>query len=308
MYCPFNKKSKAVELSHLDRFYFNSGNVYFMISADNSKLFKWIGQGSNQQERSFEPQLLFSGKEIVEVSQGEEPEELWQEIFGQSTRPDFIKQYERKSTDIKPIEPRLFLVTNETGYFHVEEIFDFVQEDLDHGDVMILDAFDTIFVWVGRESNAFEKKKSMDLCQFYINMCVNNGRENSVNIVDEMEGFESAYFKSFFPDWDDNNFVKVSDKLKEISDSVFKVAEESKSTGLYHSFPESEFDGYEHPRDHKYTRQQMNEEWPKGVKRSRCELYLEDAEFESIFKMTKDEFYQLKDWKRLRYKKENKLF
>ena len=36
--------------------------------------------------------------------------------------------------------------------------------------------------------------------------------------------------------------------------------------------------------------------------------YLSDEEFESLFKMTKDEFYKLPEWKRLRQKKAVKLW
>ena len=97
------------------------------------------------------------------------------------------------------------MITNETGYFTVEEILDFGQEDLDHGDVMILDAYDTIFVWIGRESNMFEKRKSMDVCEFYINMVIKNGRENNINLTEVIEGNEPNLFKSYFPDWNDDN-------------------------------------------------------------------------------------------------------
>jgi hypothetical protein len=141
-----------------------------LVTSDNTKLYKWVGKGSNNKERDFYPKALMEGKEVIEVEEGEEPEELWQTFFDQDSKPENISVYERKSTDIRVIEPRLFLVSNESGYFHVEEIYDFGQEDLDHGDVMILDSYDTIFVWIGRDSNRFELNKSMELCSHYIDM------------------------------------------------------------------------------------------------------------------------------------------
>lgn len=175
---------------------------------------------------------------------------------------------------------------------------------------MILDAYDTVYIWMGRESNIFEKKKSLEVGEFYIKMCVNNGRENSLNLIEVIEGAESQLFKSFFPDWDDDNLKKESDKLKEMAKRKVKKIEETKSTpggSSYFGFPESEFEGYQHPRDHQYSKEEINKR-PDYIKRNRCELYLSDAEFEKIFKMTKEKFYQEKDWKRMRYKKENDLW
>lgn len=170
IYSPFGKVPKAIELDTFDNLYLNSGNVYYLITPDNTKLYKWIGRGSNDAERNFAPAALLDGKEIIQVEEDEEPTELWQTFFGCDSKPEELAVLNRKSSDIRAIEPRLFLVTNETGYFSVEEIYNFGQEDLDHGDVMILDAYDTIFIWTGRESNAFEQKKSMELASFYVKM------------------------------------------------------------------------------------------------------------------------------------------
>ena len=80
IYSPFNKKPKAIQLSDISNFYFNSGNVYYFVWGESSKLYKWIGSSSNEQERNYNPQLLFEGKEIIEINESEEPEELW-EVF-----------------------------------------------------------------------------------------------------------------------------------------------------------------------------------------------------------------------------------
>ena len=41
--------------------------------------------------------------------------------------------------------------------------------------------------------------------------------------------------------------------------------------------------------------------------RTKLETYLSDVEFEEIFKMSKDDFYNLQTWKQLRLKRQNKL-
>ena len=55
-------------------------------------------------------------------------------------------------------EPRLFHCSNVSGTFFVEEIYNFTQEDMLNEDIMLLDAYSTIFMWIGNRSNDWEKK------------------------------------------------------------------------------------------------------------------------------------------------------
>ena len=72
--------------------------------------------------------------------------------------------------------PRLFLCSNASGKFEVEEIFNFTQQDMEDDDIMLLDTHDTICLWVGKDANVLEKKESYQtalVCPFTYNyiMC-----------------------------------------------------------------------------------------------------------------------------------------
>jgi len=47
---------------------------------------------------------------------------------------------------------------------------------------------------------------------------------------------------------------------------------------------------------------------PEGVDPTAKENYLSDAEFETVFKMNKQKFKELKEWKKKALRKDTKLF
>lgn len=53
-------------------------------------------------------------------------------------------------------------------FIAAEEIFNFIQTDLVPEDVMLLDAHDTIFIWIGNYSTAEERKLSMQTAKDYL--------------------------------------------------------------------------------------------------------------------------------------------
>lgn len=51
-------------------------------------------------------------------------------------------------------------MSNASGRFTVDEIPDFTQQDLVSDDVMILDVWDTVYVWIGEGANKQERDEA----------------------------------------------------------------------------------------------------------------------------------------------------
>lgn len=81
------------------------------------------------------------------VEEHSEPEEFWETLGGKAEYLD------HKKLGMSPdFEPRLFdmrFSTGEGGVFWMAEVFNHSQLDLHNDAIMVLDAFSTIYVWVG---------------------------------------------------------------------------------------------------------------------------------------------------------------
>jgi Gelsolin repeat len=98
-------------------------------------------------------------------------------------------------------EPRLFHASNPQGYFHVEEIPNFSQDDLINDDIMILDAYSTIYVWIGNHSNDFEKRGAYKSANTYIAQVRDERDKDHTQVIEVEPGKESPNFTIMFPDW-----------------------------------------------------------------------------------------------------------
>lgn len=62
--------------------------------------------------------------------------------------------------------PRIYIVhtfsPSHNKKLKVEEVTDFSQSDLSQDDVMILDAYNEVYVWIGDHANDLEKRMAME--------------------------------------------------------------------------------------------------------------------------------------------------
>lgn len=125
----------------------------------------WIGDGASETEAEYAkklgpilaPEAAHSG-----FKEHEESEEFWEAIGGKS------EYLSTKELGIAPgFEARLFHCSNSHGYFHMKELYNFYQEDLNNNDVMVLDSFNTIYMWIGLLANDTEKRNVVKKVEQY---------------------------------------------------------------------------------------------------------------------------------------------
>lgn len=146
---PFGGAARSIEQNERSSQYLNSGDAFVVFMPNFESAYVWHGPGANEEEKKGAQQLfdLFQRPAAIEtMEEGQESEAFWDSIGGKG---DYSHV---KNCDMIPpgdFEPRLFSVSTASGFMWMQEIPQFQQEDLVNEDCFILDAFSTVFVWVG---------------------------------------------------------------------------------------------------------------------------------------------------------------
>lgn len=305
--------TKAIEVPALAAT-LNSNDVFLLKS--ESAVFLWYGKGSNGDERAMAKEVsAFLGKGLSAeiMAEGQEPIEFWQ-LLGGKTPYANDKRLQQDVTDHKP---RLFECSNKTGKFIVTEVSPLTQDDLNESDVMLLDTWDQVFLWVGAQANDTEKKESITTCQEYLRTHPGM-RDPETPIVLIKQGFEPPTFTGWFLAWDPNKWSggKTYEQLKEelgvVTESITVTpAGESAANGPKGGQNSATAEEGNRVYDPFALEQLINksaEELPEGVDPIHREKHLSNEDFVSVFQMCKDEFYALPQWKQLEIKKKQALF
>jgi len=271
----------------------NSGDVFIVETPTDFYL--WCGNGSSGDEREYAKAISkrVSKKEYTLVTEGKEPAAFWAALGGKAE----YSQIKESEPDFQP--PRLFQGSNARGYFYVEEIFDFDQEDLIEDDVMILDTYREVFVWIGNGANTEEKKGALETAVQYVKTDTSGRTVEGTAFVTVKQGFEPPNFTGHFGAWDSNkwsqgkSYAELKQALNgggELTTSI--NAELSKFT-----------------ISAKYTFEQLSgPSLPEGVDSTQKEQYLLEDQFTARFGMTRAEFNALPAWKKSGAKKKAGLF
>uniref|UniRef100_A0A8B9JMR1 Advillin n=1 Tax=Astyanax mexicanus TaxID=7994 RepID=A0A8B9JMR1_ASTMX len=259
----------------------NSNDVFLL--KNQGTMYLWYGKGSSGDERAMAKEVstvLGRGSFSAEImAEGQEPAEFWNLLGGKAP----YANDKRLQQVVQDHQPRLFECSNKTGRFIVTEVTDFTQDDLIEDDVMLLDTWDQVFLWIGNEANEVERKESVVTCQEYLRTHP-GARDCDTPILLVKQGFEPPTFTGWFTAWDPTKWSEMK---------VNQVSEENKT---YQLFPFEDLIN------------KNADELPKGVNPSEREKHLSDEDFQFIFGMSKNEFSSLPQWKQLNIKKKNKMF
>ncbi|XP_037535559.1 advillin [Nematolebias whitei] len=281
----------------------NSNDVFLLNS--QSGIYLWCGKGSSGDERAMAKEVSAvigqgSQRTFEEiVAEGQEPVEFWELLGGKAPYAN-DKRLQQVVTDH---EPRLFECSNKTGRFIVSEVTQFTQDDLSEDDVMLLDIWDQLILWIGKEANEVERKEAVITSQEYLRTHPGD-RDPDTPIVMIKQGFEPPTFTGWFAAWDPSkwsggkSYTELKEELAEDAAPVIVKAEESiaEKEKIFQTFPPDELIN------------KQSSELPEGVNPREKEKHLGDADFLCVFGISKDDFVSLPQWKQLKLKKEKGLF
>uniref|UniRef100_A0AAY4C290 Villin-1 n=1 Tax=Denticeps clupeoides TaxID=299321 RepID=A0AAY4C290_9TELE len=277
----------------------NSNDV-FVLSTD-SRCYLWYGKGCSGDEREMAKSLadIISKREKQVIAEGQEPSDFWVNLGGKSQYASGKRLQEEQMT----ITPRLFECSNQTGTFRATEITNFIQDDLDEDDVMLLDLWDQVFLWIGKGANEIEKKESVSTAQEYLRSHP-AGRDQDTPVLVVKQGFEPPTFTGWFHAWDPHKWSdgKSYDQLKaDLGDAtdVIQITVVSDPISMATNLPTF-------PADKLVNK--LPEDLPEGVDATKKEEYLSNEDFTRILGMGRMDFYAMPVWKQQNLKKQKGLF
>ncbi|KAA0152742.1 hypothetical protein FNF29_03631 [Cafeteria roenbergensis] len=177
----------------------NSGDC-FVLACGSASTVVWNGRTSSEEEQAVaaavaERLASMTGSEVTVVEEGSEEEEFWEALGGKDDYPESLPG------PPPPQPPRLFQVSTETGSLRVDEVCNFCQDDLLEDDVMMLDTFNQIFVWIGPGANETERTRAKAIAKEYLE-AAGPSRDPEIPIIEMAAGSETPMFTSNFQGWE----------------------------------------------------------------------------------------------------------
>uniref|UniRef100_A0A7N6C402 Gelsolin-like domain-containing protein n=1 Tax=Anabas testudineus TaxID=64144 RepID=A0A7N6C402_ANATE len=172
-------------------------NDVFVLKTPNT-VYVWQGVGASSEENEAAKHVVsLLGGSATNVSEGKEPADFWTALGGK-------KEYQTSKSlqnVVKP--PRMFGCSNKTGRLNFLSVLSyFTQSDLATDDVMILDTWDQIYIWIGNEANEEEKTGAPKIAKQYVESDPSGRRGLAITTV--KQGAEPPTFTGWFQAWDPN--------------------------------------------------------------------------------------------------------
>ncbi|XP_075147928.1 gelsolin isoform X2 [Haematobia irritans] len=185
-----------------------TSDVFALVRNEANKVYIWIGLAASEFEKTMAQERFghyWPDAEAEVIEEGAEPEDFWEDLNGEGT-------YDRSLSDkgSAPIlEPRLFHCRLLRNRIKVEEVNHFEQADLDMDDVMLIDAGDEIYMWVGSGATEEENNRILDMAKKYIKSEPTARTIDTVSVIRIAQDHEPRVFKRMFPSWEDGFWQDV---------------------------------------------------------------------------------------------------
>ncbi|CAD7974517.1 unnamed protein product [Amoebophrya sp. A25] len=209
----------------------NSNDVLALFESP-TVAFIWHGAGASPEEQKLGDELVQTcaeGAKVDIVKESSEPETFWTLLGGKT-------EYASDPALANPdFEPRLFQVSNASGALRVEEIFDFQQTDLIDEDVMLLDTFSAVYVWVGPLAHKEEREEAPKIAAEYITSSPDGRSADSTPVVLVKPENEPLLFTCHFVGWDASKkkgFVDLYAERKTRRNSAAEAEKEAAEKAL----------------------------------------------------------------------------
>uniref|UniRef100_A0A9J7XZ62 Villin like n=1 Tax=Cyprinus carpio carpio TaxID=630221 RepID=A0A9J7XZ62_CYPCA len=282
----------------------NTNDVFLLKTHQN--VFLWYGKGCSGDEREMGKAVadLLSEQDKQIVMEGQEPAAFWVALGGKAP----YATDKRLEKEVAPHEPRLFECSNQTGRFLMTEVADFTQDDLDEDDVMLLDTWEEIFLWIGNSANQYETQESYNSAVEYLKTHP-AGRDPGTPITTVKQGHEPPTFTGWFNAWDAHKWRGGGSYSAPGGPGNIKSHNQRMSSSISNAYVDQSLSrakpsGMLHSEQLVKTPNQL----PQGLDPEKREEYLTDAEFENLFGCTRNNFQRLPKWRQNDLKKKAGLF
>ncbi|XP_029099989.1 villin-like protein isoform X3 [Monodon monoceros] len=316
----------------------SSNDIFLLATAGLCYL--WFGKGcsGDQREMARTVVTVISRKDKEMVLEGQEPPHFWEALGGRAPYPSS----KRLPEDVSDFQPRLFECSIQTGPLVLTEVVFFSQEDLDKYDVMLLDTWEEIFLWLGSAASEW-KQEAVAWGREYLKTHP-AGRSLATPIVLVKQGHEPPTFTGWFHTWDPYKWTNNQSYEEVVKGGLGAVSAIAEKTAQVSNFRLSRWprngragplalwalkgskDSSENelelgpkagssPRSvasrslpREQLRHQAVEDLPEGVDPAHKESYLSDSDFQDIFGKSKEEFYSMAKWRQQQQKKQLGFF
>ncbi|XP_077100726.1 advillin isoform X2 [Siphateles boraxobius] len=294
----------------------NTNDVFLLKT--HQTVFLWYGKGCSGDEREMGKAVadLLSEQDKQNVMEGQEPAAFWVALGGKAP----YASDKRLEKEVAPHDPRLFECSNQTGRFLMTEVSDFSQDDLDEDDVMLLDTWEEIFLWIGNSANQYEIQESYSSAVDYLKTHP-AGRDPGTPISTVKQGYEPPTFTGWFNAWDAHKWSNLNntDLNKKTGGGAGSYSAPGgpgniRSHNHRMSSSISNAHANQSPARAKPSGMQDSElvqtpnQLRQGEDPGKREEFLTDAEFENLLGCNRNNFQRLPKWRQNDLKKKAGLF